>query len=238
MEQYLKDQIKIKLTGQKQLEYTINLYDNPFVKRWIESFKQILRSNLILEKNYCFIGFADSKRNLNFLCKELNEVVDQINKFNNTGVWQKNGLASYPITRSFEPDDFMYPDTLPIGKAVNGDAMKTPGCRLKHEACNELHRYFEDLQGTTQNLSHHYIKADHTTKWHIRQLNNLCHEIESWVNADRKKACEPEWMRPSQIVTFLNAPRYKLHDMDYELFKQNYLKLSVGKKRHLKIELI
>jgi len=52
-------------------------------------------------------------------------------------------------------------------------------------------------------------------------LNNLCHEIESWVLADRKKSINPEWIRPCQITTFLNAPRYDLHEDDYELFKQN-----------------
>jgi hypothetical protein len=228
MEQFLKDQIKITLTGEKELTYTINLYDNPFVKRWIESFKQILKSNLILEKNYCFIGFADSKRNLDFLCKELNEVVNQINKFNSTGIWQKNGLASYPITRSFEPDDFMFPDTLPIGKAVNGDAMKTPGCRLKHEACNELHRYFEDLQGQAWNLSKYFYVADNQTKYAIRQLNNICHEIEGWVNAYRKSKFEPEWIRPSQITTFLHAPRLPLEESDYELFMKNRYDRDLG----------
>ena len=44
-------------------------------------------------------------------------------------------------------------------------------------------------------------------KYAIRQLNNICHEIESWVISDRKKAYDPEWIRPSQITTFLNAPR-------------------------------
>ena len=41
--------------------------------------------------------------------------------------------------------------------------------------------------------------TDIETKYAIRQLNNICHEIESWVHADRKNAFEPEWMRPSQI---------------------------------------
>jgi hypothetical protein len=48
------------------------------------------------------------------------------------------------------------------------------------------------------------------------------------VNADRKKAIEPEWMRPSQITTFLNAPRYDLHREDFELFKQNRYDRELG----------
>ena len=52
MEQYLKDKIKVTLSGDKDLTYTIKLYDNDFVVRWLKHFKEILRNNLILEKNY------------------------------------------------------------------------------------------------------------------------------------------------------------------------------------------
>jgi hypothetical protein len=46
--------------------------------------------------------------------------------------------------------------------------------------------------------------------------------------ADRKKYVEPEWIRPSQITTFLNAPRYDLHEEDYELFKSNRYDRELG----------
>jgi hypothetical protein len=228
MEQYLQDQIKITLSGTKELTYTIRLYDHPFVQRWLEAFKGILQNKLILEKNYCFLGFADSQRNLQFLCDELNQAVEQINRFNSCNKWQTAGLKPYPIEKRFVPDDFMYPDTLPIGKAVNGDAMVTPGCRLKHEACNQLHRYFEDLQGQAWNLSKYYHLADDATKYAIRQLNNICHEIEGWVNAYRKSKFEPEWIRPSQITTFLHAPRKPLEPTDYNLFIKNRYDRELG----------
>jgi hypothetical protein len=228
MEQYLQDQIKITLSGTKELTYTIRLYDHPFVQRWLEEFKGILQNKLILEKNYCFIGFADSKRNLQFLCDELNFAVWQINRFNSSNYWQVAGLNPYPIDRRFTPDDFMYSDNLPIGKAVNGDEMATPGCRLKHETCNELHRYFEDLQGQAWNLSKYYYTADEATKYAIRQLNNLCHEIEGWVSAYRKSKFEPEWIRPSQITTFLHAPRKPLQPTDYDLFVKNRYDRELG----------
>ena len=228
MEQYLQDQIKITLLGTKELTYTIRLYDHPFVQRWLEEFKGILKTKLVLEKNYCFLGFADSQRNLQFLCDELNQTVWQINRFNSYNHWQVAGLKPYHIERRFVPDDFMYSETLPIGKAVNGDIMATPGCRLKHETCNELHRYFEDLQGQAWNLSKYYYVADDSTKYAIRQLNNLCHEIESWVNAYRKSKIEPEWVRPSQITTFLHAPRKLLQTEDYELFLKNRYNRELG----------
>jgi hypothetical protein len=228
MEQYLQDQIKITLSGTKELTYTIRLYDHPFVQRWLEAFKGILQNKLILEKNYCFLGFADSKRNLQFLCDELNYAVWQINRFNSSNYWQVAGLKPYSIEKHFTPDDFMYPETLPIGKAINGDEMATPGCRLKHETCNELHRYFEDLQGQAWNLSKYYYIADDATKYAIRQLNNLCHEIEGWVSAYRKSKFEPEWIRPSQITTFLHAPRKPLQTKDYDLFVKNRYDRELG----------
>ena len=93
---------------------------------------------------------------------------------------------------------------------------------------NRLHRYFEDLQGEVWNLSPYYKLADYETKWAIRQLNDLCHEIETWVMSFRQSLYEPEWQRPSQITTFLNAPRYKLQDQDYELFLKNRYDRDLG----------
>jgi hypothetical protein len=77
-------------------------------------------------------------------------------------------------------------------------------------------------------LSKYYKQADHATKYAIRQLNNLCHEIESWVLSYRKSVIEPEWIRPSQITTFLNAPRHELHEEDFQLFKHNRYKRELG----------
>jgi hypothetical protein len=71
--------------------------------------------------------------------------------------------------------------------------MSKRGKRLKHESCNLLHRYFEELQGTAWQLSPYYKQADPETKYAIRQLNNICHEIESWVKHTEKKI-EPDWI--------------------------------------------
>tara|TARA_B100000902_G_scaffold20484_1_gene24580 strand:+ start:747 stop:1541 length:795 start_codon:yes stop_codon:yes gene_type:complete len=106
--------------------------------------------------------------------------------------------------------------------------MSKPGLRLKHDACNLLHRYFEELQGTAWQISEYYKQADAETKYAIRQLNNICHEIESWVLSYRKSIVDPEWIRPSQITTFLNAPRYDLHEEDFELFKHNRYDRELG----------
>ena len=214
---FIHDMVRVGLTDKA---YYFQIYDTPLGHRWLDALKDNLKQQRILEKNFCFLGFADSKRNLHYLVGELNLNIAKINSYNFT--------PTYERIDPFSVDDFQYSSNLPIGKAVDGDESKTPGKRLKHEACNKLHRHFEELQGTAWKASEFYKQADAETKYAIRQLNNICHEIESWVNSDRKKAFEPEWMRPSQITTFLKAPRYDLQDEDFELFKQNRYDRELG----------
>ena len=209
----------------QNLDDTLDVYfdieNNYFTDKWKIELKNLLKSNFHLEKNYCFMGFVQSPRNINYLTSKINESIKQINNFNSTQVWQNAGLKDYYINDHFDSDAVMWDENLPIGKSVNGDDMATPGCRLKHNAMNRLHRYFEDLQGEAWGLSSYYKLADFDTKYAIRQLNDLCHELESWVSAYRKSKFEPEWQRPSQINTWLNAPRKNLSYKDYELFLQN-----------------
>jgi hypothetical protein len=75
---------------------------------------------------------------------------------------------------------------------------------------NQLHNHFERLQGTVWGLSDYYRRANYETKYAIRQLNNICHEMENLILSQRKEATVPYWVRPSQITTFLQAERYDL----------------------------
>jgi hypothetical protein len=93
---------------------------------------------------------------------------------------------------------------------------------------NQLHRYFEDLQGVSGSMSPYYNKSDTITRWHIRQLNLLCHEFESWQLSWRKKHTAPQWQRPSQLMCWLNAPRFELTAEDYELFGIDTINRSLG----------
>ena len=207
---FIHDMVRVGLTD---IAYYFQIYDTPLGHRWLSALKDNLKQQRILEKNFCFLGFADSKRDLHYLVGELNLNIARINSYDFT--------PAYERIEPFSTDDFQYSRKLPIGK-------HQPGLSLKHDACNKLHRYFEELQGTAWKASEFYKQANKETRYAIRQLNNICHEIESWVNADRKKAFEPEWMRPSQITTFLNAPRFDLHDEDFELFKQNRYDRELG----------
>ena len=214
---FIHDMVRVGLIDRA---YYFQVYDTPLGQRWLEALKDNLKQERILEKNFCFLGFADSKRDLNYLVTELNSNIAKINSFSFT--------PPYENIHPFTVDDFQYSSSLPIGKAVNGDESVTPGKRLKHESCNLLHRYFEELQGTAWQLSEFYKQSDLETKYAIRQLNNICHEIEGWVMADRDKIVDPEWMRPSQITTFLNAPRHDLHEEDLQLFKENRYDRELG----------
>jgi hypothetical protein len=99
---------------------------------------------------------------------------------------------------------------------------------INHARMNQLHRYFEDLQGTAGAMSAHYTRADDVTRWHIRQLNLLCHELESLVLSMRKAVQAPEWRRPSQLMCWLNAPRFELEAEDYDLFGIDTINRSMG----------
>jgi hypothetical protein len=207
---FLTDKI---IVTYRNKEITIDVYDTPLGKRFLAALQDNLHQQRILEKNFCFLGWVDTRRDLNYLCRELNKNIEQINSFRFDPPYQR--------IDPFVADDFQYSATLPTGHTPPNEEMKKPGLRLKHEACNLLHRYFEELQGTAWELSKYYRQADHKTKFAIRQLNNICHEIENWVLSNRKSVVDPEWTRPSQITTFLNAPRHDLHPEDYDLFKEN-----------------
>ena len=213
----LEDKI---LIGYNNKKVKIDIYDTPLGHRFLEALRDNLIEKRILEKNFCFLGWASSSRDLNFLCHELNKSIEQINSFTFN--------PPYERIDPFVADDFQYSAKLKTGVCPDGDEMSKPGLRLKHDACNLLHRYFEELQGTAWQISEYYKQADGETKYAIRQLNNICHEIESWVLSYRKSIVEPEWIRPSQITTFLNAPRYDLHEEDFELFKQNRYNRELG----------
>jgi len=200
------------LDKEKKLSYYIDVELTDFAQRWLKLLEKNLTQNFHLEKNYCWLGWADSPRNVDYLCEQINTAINQINKFNKTGYWQSNGHKDYEIDDHFTSDKVIQKGEVGTNK---------PGLTLNHDPMNRLHRYFEELQGETWSISSYYKLADYETKWAIRQLNVLCHELESWVMSNRKKVQAPEWQRPSQITTFLNAPREDLKLQDYDLFLDN-----------------
>jgi hypothetical protein len=168
------------------IDYTISVHDHELGRDWVRALKGELTSGHLLEKNYCFMGFPKTARTLEYLCSQLNQAVDVIN----------SSSCDYIISETFTPDTVRGFDY-----AENG---------VNHEVMNRLHNHFERLQGTVWGLSDYYRLANYETKYAIRQLNNLCHEIENLILSQRKEATAPYWVRPSQITTFINATRHDL----------------------------
>lgn len=178
------------------IDYTIIPHDNPLANDWIAALKGLLKSGNMLEKNYCFMGFPKTPRTLDYLCNELNKHVIIINDF---------------FINDYSIDEVYKPELLINNKDLGPN----------HDTFNLLHNHFEKLQGTVGNLSDYYHRADYETKYAIRQLNNICHEMENLILSQRKLVTFPFWVRPSQITTFINAQRYDLTNEHRKLFSIN-----------------
>ena len=224
--QLVKVTLRNPLDHSDQLVYTILPYGNSLANDWLTALSAILKSNCHLEKNFCFLGFPNTARTLEYLCEELNRAVLQINMFNATEIWQNAKLNSFIIEDYYVPNTVRYGDEYPyVQEQVSTPPAiyfeKTLGYRIKHDVMNKLHNYFETLQGTTWAPSKYYQLADYETKYAIRQLNILCHEIENLVLSQHKIKTMPEWVRPSQITTFLHAERYDLTQEHKQLAVDN-----------------
>ena len=169
------DEIKITLRSDnnKLFDVYVDVADNSLSRKWLSALNDLLRNNYHLEKNYCWIGWTGTQRNLEYLCTQINRSINHINSTD----------LGYRITDWFSPANVV---------ARDGD--------VDHKHMNHLHRYFEDLQGWSGGISNYYQAADQETRWHIRQLNLLCHEVESLVLSLRKDREAPEWKRPSQLM--------------------------------------
>ena len=177
-----------------ELDYTITPHDIPLGRAWKTALLEILERGLHLEKNFCFMGFPKQTRGLHAMVSELNKHIKRINKSD----------LDYRIEEHFTPDSVWFdPKEYKFSRHQH---------YVKHNILNRLHNHFEILQGTVGNLSNYYYNASPKVKYSIRQLNNLCHEMETYILSLVKDALAPEWVRPSQITTFLNAPRLHLED--------------------------
>jgi hypothetical protein len=209
----IKVTLRNPLDYNDKIAYTIKPYDSPVARLWTDALTDLLQSNCLLEKNFCFMGFPKTARNLELLCKDLNDAIFQINMFNSSLGWIDAGLPSYVIEEYFTPDTVRFGTEYPISKKFHKDnnqdtyMIENLGLQGKKEILNKLHNHFEILQGTVDKLSQYYIIADYETKYAIRQLNVICHEIETLILSQQKQSHVPEWSRPSQITTWLNAKR-------------------------------
>ena len=176
--------------------------DNSLSRKWLAALNNLLRRNYHLEKNYCWLGWTESDRNVALLCDLVNRSIVHINA----------SALDYHIAT----------DLFTVANVIQEDL------DINHDRMNQLHRWFEDLQGWAGSISDYYHRAGPETRWHIRQLNLLCHELETLILSMRKDVQAPEWKRPSQLMCWLQAPRFELDADDYELFGIETINRSLG----------
>jgi hypothetical protein len=203
------EQIEIDLRSRDGYIRTVyvNVFDNSLAHKWLAAFDYLLDNDYHLEKNYCFMGFSRGERNGKIILDQVNQSIAAINQA---------GL-DYEIDDCFSLDNCLEKGSIP-----------GPGRRLVKDKFNRLHHYFEDLQGQSGRMSPYFQRANATTRWHIRQLNLLCHEFESWALSYRKEIQAPMWIRPSQLMCWLQAPRFQLESEDLELFGIESLDRPLG----------
>ena len=194
-------QMDLRSTDNQVLSVYIDVEDSSLSRKWLSALNQLLLNQNHLEKNYCWMGWAESDRNPEYICTQINRSIQAINSAD----------LGYVIQDLFTPAN-----------------TRSAEHRLDRARRNQLHRYFEDLQGVSGAMSPYYTAADDTTRWHIRQLNLLCHELESLVLSIRKLKTAPEWQRPSQLMCWLAAPRFELSVEDHERFGIETINRSLG----------
>lgn len=207
------EQIKIEYRNFQTgdiLPVYIDVYSGSLAEKWLNSLNQLLKNNFHLEKNFCMVGFLQNERDGQYILDQVNQSIKAIN----------DADLGYHIDDHFDMDNCIHNNHVP-GKTIQGR-------HLNHHKLNMLHRYFEDTQGVSGNISPIAKSASPEIKWHIRQLNLLCHEFEAWALSYRKEEEAPEWLCPSQLMCWLHAPRFNLEESDLELFGVDTLNRSLG----------
>ena len=201
----MANQITITLRSPRtgnRLPVYIDVLNNSLSHKWLAALKDLIKNENHLEKNYCWLGWTESSRTAEYICQEINR---SINAINGANLGYRIDCPDYTVESVIQPD-----------------------LDINHERMNWLHHYFEKLQGSAGAMSPYYTQADAATRWHIRQLNLLCHELESLVLSMRKAVQAPEWRRPSQLMCWLNAPRFELEESDFELFGVDTINRDLG----------
>lgn len=124
MESNVRIVLRNPLNHADQLDYVIQSFDHKLGQDWISALKKLLQSAKPLEKNYCFLGFPQTARTVEYLCNEITQHIATVN----------NGIDGYYIDLTITPDTVLATDW-----AENGP---------NHILFNELHNHFEILQGT------------------------------------------------------------------------------------------
>ena len=199
--------VEVTLRNPENYSDTITYFIEPLMNELGTSWHRALYldlefEDLKIEKNFCWLGCPNKYRNVEFLCTELNKYALQINQFFN---------SEYVILDHYSPETVIGPDLY-----------------AEHNILNRLHNHFERLQGTVGHMSKYYEKANKPTKFAIRQLNLLCHELETQIQCQRKLKLDPDWLRPVQITSYPNATKYFLELKHKEVIVRNKFDREFG----------
>ena len=148
-----------------------------------------------VEKNYMLQHWEYDETNINGrsltqLCSEMNRYVAYINAYFDGSSERR---VPYQITQYFDP------------------------ATVDQQILNEIHHHFELLIGQVWSVSEYYKLADGGTCFAIRQLNNLCHEMESLLRPSFRNST---WWSAGVYFPSLRVTRYKFIDSDYDHFSQ------------------
>lgn len=113
-------QMDLRSTDGRELSVYIDVEDHGLARKWLAALNQLIQNQHHLEKNYCWLGWAKSDRDPEYICTQINRSIHAVNSA---------GLG-YVIQDFFTP-----------ANTINADL------DIDHAHMNQLHRYFEDLQG-------------------------------------------------------------------------------------------
>ncbi|CAB4241658.1 hypothetical protein UFOVP71_196 [uncultured Caudovirales phage] len=172
-----------------------NLKDNLLSQKWARCNQyDYLEKDCLAEKNYMLQHWEydpgnPNARNIPALCAEMNRYVNIINSYFDGS---SDKRVDYHITQYFDP------------------------VTLDQNVLNEIHHHFEILIGQVWNISDYFKKADRPTSFAIRQLNNLCHEMESLRRDSIAK--NPKYWGAYIYFPILPGYSYKFVGSDYDHF--------------------
>lgn len=172
----------------KEFDFDIEVYDNLLARDWIHSLREdCLKPNLPFHHQFCFLGFAKTYRDYDYLCDILNESIAELNQ-----------TFDYQIPEVYSKE------------------------MITQESLNTLHNHFEILKGTMWEPSEYFLNTNERNRENIERLNWTCHELESLEFATEMAEKDPDNLRPTNIMHFVNAPKYDLKDEHRELFVNGF----------------
>ena len=76
----LLDTVIMTLRGHNTtLDVYIDVFDNSLSRKWLAALNQLLAYGFHLEKNYCWMGWTGTDRDVALLCDRINHSIEHIN---------------------------------------------------------------------------------------------------------------------------------------------------------------